>query len=119
MILSKIAKVRTNSRIRKFYDNLGLDTSGEFIEVPIDLLTKGSHSIISCECDFCGDKKQMSFKTYNNHIKFDGLYYCNKCCLIKKEKILKINLNRLVLKNMVMNFTKNQVNWMACCSNYF
>jgi hypothetical protein len=86
MILSKIAKVRTNYRIKKFYDNLGLDTSGEFIEVPIDLLTKGSHSIISCECDFCGDEKNMSFKTYNQHIKFDGLYYCNKCCLIKKEK---------------------------------
>jgi hypothetical protein len=88
MILSKIAKVRTNSRIGKFYNNLGLDTSGEFIEVPIDLLTKGSHSIISCKCDFCGDEKQMSYKTYNRHIKFDGLYYCNKCCLIKKESTI-------------------------------
>lgn len=90
MIVSKIAKVRNNSRIRKFYTELGLDTSGEFIEVPINLLTKGSHSIISCRCDFCKDEKEMSYKTYNYHVKFDGLYYCSKCCLIKKEKTLML-----------------------------
>ncbi len=88
MILSKIAKVRNNPRIRKFYNDLGLDTSVEFIEVPISLLTKGSQSLISCKCDLCEEKKEMSYKTYNYRIKFDGLYYCSKCCLIKKEKTL-------------------------------
>lgn len=88
MILSKIAKVRTNPRIRKVYNDLGLNTSGEFIEVPINLLTKGSHSLISCKCDFCGEEKEMAYKTYNYHIKYDGLYYCVKCCLIKKVKTL-------------------------------
>ena len=108
MILSKITKVRNNYRIKKFYNDLGLDTSSEFIEVPcrdfqlvkINLLTKGSHSIILCKCDFCEHEKEMPYKAYNYHIRFDGFYYCKNCCLIKKERTI-------MSKHGVKNYTQS------------
>ena len=59
MLLDKEVLIKNNGRIRKHYENLGLDVSKEFIAVPIDLVTKGSHVKVSCSCDICGDTKNM------------------------------------------------------------
>ena len=88
MLLDKEVLIKNNGRIRKHYENLGLDVSKEFIAVPIDLVTKGSHVKVSCSCDICGDTKNMMYKTYVIHTKYDGLYYCLKCSSKKRENIM-------------------------------
>jgi hypothetical protein len=88
MIITKEVLIKNNGRIKTHYKNLGLDVSNEYIVVDVNLLTKGSHAVITTSCDICNLVKDMLYKTYLNHTKYDGVYYCSNCSLIKKEKIL-------------------------------
>ena len=86
MILDKEVEIRNNYRIKKRYQELGLDVSGDFIKVPIEMVSSGSHVIITSFCDVCNYEKKMMFKTYMRQIKYDGFNYCEKCSLVKKKK---------------------------------
>jgi hypothetical protein len=88
MILDKEVRIKNNGRIINHYRSMGLDVNSEFIIVPIDLVTNGSHIEVSCCCDTCGLMSRMMFKTYKAHTKYDGLYYCVSCSLIKKKKVI-------------------------------
>src|SRR5271157_5095439 len=88
MILDREVKIRNNGRISGYYKSIGLDVSGKFIFVPISLVTSGSHIKINCSCDICGIIKNIMYKSYSVHIKYDGLYYCEKCSVLKKKKIV-------------------------------
>ena len=115
MILDKEVLVRNNGRIKTHYKNLGLDVSNEYIVVPIGILTKGSHSIVSCLCDICGSNKEMSYKTYVNHTKYDGIYYCIDCSLIKKEKVL---IERYGVKSYTQTSDFKEKSKKTCLSKY-
>lgn len=49
------------------------------ILVKISDLPFGSHAIVDVECDECGKKYNMEYKTYLKLSHKDGCIYCNKC----------------------------------------
>ena len=92
MILTREIKVKINESNFQYYENLGYEIYlGEELIIPIELLSKGSHYKIDCQCDGCGVVKNVLFK---NYIKYDnvwGEYYCRKCSEAKRKKTLQKN----------------------------
>jgi hypothetical protein len=99
MILDKEVEIKNNYRIKKRYEMFGLDVSKEFIKVPIEMMSSGSHVIITSVCDICKFESKMMFKTYVKQTEYDGINYCEKCSLIKKRK-------RILEKYGVENYTE-------------
>lgn len=108
MILTREITIKINEANFSYYDNMGYDVMiGEELLIPVELLSKGSHYKIECECDGCGIKKEVIFK---NYIKYDnkwGEYYCRKCSESKRKKTLRKNFgvdypiqNKKVLNKM-------------------
>lgn len=90
MILTKTIKVKiTKSNIYHYmnvgYMNISL---GDIIDIPVELLTNGSHRIIKCKCDKCGKEKDIQFKNYIRYYNKWGTYKCRKC--VDKERIKTI-----------------------------
>lgn len=56
MLISKTAKLKWNSKIKKHYVDLGYlyTKMGDEFEVNIDDLTNGSSAMVVCQCDYCG-----------------------------------------------------------------
>lgn len=92
MILTRVIDIKINESNFQYYEDLGYDvTIGENIQIPIELMSKGSHYKIECKCDGCGIEKDVIFK---NYIKYDnnwGEYYCRKCSEVKRKKTLREN----------------------------
>jgi len=92
MILTREILIKINESNYSYYEELGYDVSiGETIEIPIELLSTGSHYKIECKCDGCGIQKEVIFK---NYVKYDnrwGEYYCRKCSESKRKATLKEN----------------------------
>jgi hypothetical protein len=92
MILTRVIDIKINESNFQYYEDLGYDvTIGENIQIPIELMSKGSHYKITCKCDGCGIEKDVIFK---NYIKYDnkwGEYYCRKCSEVKRKKTLREN----------------------------
>jgi len=92
MILTRVIDIKINESNFQYYEDLGYDvTIGENIQIPIELMSKGSHYKITCKCDGCGIEKEVIFK---NYIKYDnnwGEYYCRKCSEVKRKKTLREN----------------------------
>jgi hypothetical protein len=92
MIITRDIKIKINESNFSYYENMGYDiTMGEELVIPIELLSRGSHFKITCECDSCGIKKDVIFK---NYIKYDnnwGEYFCRKCSEHKRKKTLREN----------------------------
>jgi hypothetical protein len=91
MILTREIVVKINEANFSYYENLGYDdiTIGEELMIPVELLSKGSHFKIKCQCDSCGVEKDVIFK---NYIKYDnkwGEYFCRKCSETKRKKTLR------------------------------
>lgn len=92
MILTREILIKINESNYSYYEELGYDVSiGETIEIPIELLSTGSHYKIECKCDGCGVQKEVLFK---NYVKYDnrwGEYFCRKCSETKRKATLKQN----------------------------
>jgi len=108
MILTRVIDIKINESNFQYYEDLGYDvTIGENIQIPIELMSKGSHYKITCQCDGCSIEKEVIFK---NYIKYDnnwGEYYCRKCSEVKRKKTLRENFgvdypiqNKKVLNKM-------------------
>jgi len=56
MLISKTAKVRIANSNRKYLESKGYIgyKVGDIIDVSIEHLSKGSHAVIICACDYCG-----------------------------------------------------------------
>ena len=69
-------KITNNSLKRKYNKEIG-----EEIKIETKSLSKGSHTLVECICDMCGQNKQMMYKTYYKLINNDleHKYYCHKC----------------------------------------
>jgi len=92
MILTRDILVKINESNYSYYEELGYEVSiGETLEIPIELLSTGSHYKIECKCDGCGIQKEVIFK---NYVKYDnrwGEYFCRKCSESKRKATLKEN----------------------------
>ena len=92
MILTREILIKVNESNYSYYEELGYDvTIGETLEIPIELLSTGSHYKIECKCDGCGVQKEVLFK---NYVKYDnrwGEYFCRKCSESKRKATLKQN----------------------------
>lgn len=119
MILTREILIKINESNYSYYEELGYDVSiGETIEIPIELLSTGSHYKIECKCDNCGKTKEVIFK---NYIKYDnrwGEYYCRKCSEHKRKATLKENwgveypiqnkeIRKKIEKTMIQKFGVN------------
>lgn len=58
---------------------------GELVDVNIDILNKGSHTIISVKCDECGKEKDIKYNQYQKNYK-NGDYLCVSCKRKKNNK---------------------------------
>jgi hypothetical protein len=90
MIITRQVTVKINEFNYQYFENLGYDDIliGTDLDIPVELLSKGSHYKIECQCDCCGIKKEVIFK---NYIKYDnnwGEYYCRKCSESKRKMSL-------------------------------
>jgi hypothetical protein len=114
MILTRVIDIKINESNFQYYEDLGYDvTIGENIQIPIELMSKGSHYKITCKCDGCSIEKDVIFK---NYIKYDnkwGEYYCRKCSEVKRKKTLRENFgvdypiqNKKVLTKMKKTLVK-------------
>mgnify|MGYP003527718757 FL=1 len=92
MILTRQIEIKINESNFQYFEDLGYEISiGDKLHIPIELLSKGSHHKIECECDGCGLKKEVIYK---NYIKYDntwGEYFCRKCSEPKRKKSLRNN----------------------------
>lgn len=128
MILSREITIKITESNYNYYEYLGYDVYiGEEIIIPVELLPKGSHYKIKCECDGenCDIVKDVIYK---NYLKYDnkwGEYYCRKCSEKKRKETLRRNFgvdypiqNKNVLDKMkktlvekygVDNISKNKI----------
>lgn len=92
MILTREINIKITEANLSYYEDLGYDVSiGEFVTIPIELMSKGSHFKILCKCDGCGIEKDVIFK---NYVKYDnnwGDYFCRKCSEAKRKQTLRNN----------------------------
>ena len=67
-LLTKTVKIQPKGSQIKYFKNLGYQfKKNEEIEVKVEDLTKGSHVLVECQCDYC-----------NNYVydENDETYYC-------------------------------------------
>jgi hypothetical protein len=93
MIITREIVVKINEANFSYYENMGYDDIiiGEELLIPVELLSKGSHYKIKCQCDSCGIEKDVIYK---NYIKYDnnwGEYSCRKCSEKKRKETLQKN----------------------------
>lgn len=89
MILTREITIKINENNFARYENLGYEpVLGDYIVIPTELLTSGSHIKIDCKCDNCGITKSVIFKNYIKYGNAWGVYYCRKCSEHKRKKTL-------------------------------
>jgi hypothetical protein len=115
MILTRQINVKINEANFSYYENLGYEEIiiGEELLIPVELLSKGSHFKIKCQCDNCGIEKDVIYK---NYVKYDvswGEYYCRKCSEYKRKQTLQQNFgvdypiqNKKVMQKMKKTLIK-------------
>ena len=117
MILNREITIKISESNFHYFENLGYEiTIGDELLIPIELLSKGSHQKIQCQCDGCGIVKQVIFK---NYIKYDnefGMYYCRKCSEYKRKETLLKNhgceypiQNKKIYKKMKKTLAEKRV----------
>ena len=82
-LITKTAKVKWNSKNKKYYEALGyiFTRMGDEFEVDVNDLTKGSHIKVECFCDNCKEQLIWDYQSYNRYVKEDGKTYCRKCAV--------------------------------------
>ena len=94
LLITKVAKVNWNGANKKRYVELGYEftCNGDTFSVDVAHLSKGSHSLVEIECDYCGKVIERKYKDYigrskTNVIKKDC---CGDCQTIKsREGVIK------------------------------
>ena len=92
MIITREIVVKINESNFSYYENLGYDIAiGEELMIPVELLSKGSHFKIKCQCDGCGIQKDVIYKNYVKYDNAFGEYNCRKCSEKKRKETLRKN----------------------------
>lgn len=92
MIIQKTIKMKVNGTMVKKYREMGYDVKQhDFIDLPIEKLSKYSHQYILCACDECGEEKQVKYNNYCKYIEKDpnNKYTCKKCNYEKRKNTCK------------------------------
>lgn len=90
ILIDKIKLETFGNRRLKYYSELGYDISGEYIEVRVDHINRGSRTIIKVECDFCKKIAETKYKEYLRNISIGGKYACCKICGSEKAKVTNL-----------------------------
>ncbi len=94
MIKEKEVSIKIGTCNYKHYnEKYGSYKKGDIIIVEVEDLIENSVVKITAKCDICGKEKIMKYQPYNNHIKINKKYYCDKC-QNKKEKTKKTNMEK-------------------------
>lgn len=118
MILTRVIIIKINESNFSYFENLGYDVSiGDDLTIPIELLSKGSHHKILCQCDGCGIKKDVIYKNYIKYGNEFGVYFCRKCSESKRKNSLKESYgveypiqNKKILKKMKQTIIEKKKN---------
>ena len=68
MLLSKVVKLKWNTKNRKYYENIGyiFTQYGDEFDVKVEDLTPSSKAVVEVECDFCHNVVvKKKYQTYN------------------------------------------------------
>lgn len=84
---NQIVLVKWCSGNKKYYIDKGFNFTkmGDTFEVPAYMLSKGSRSIVTCICEYCGNEYQCSYAVYNRS-KECGKLCCGNCKQQKREE---------------------------------
>jgi hypothetical protein len=80
-LITKIAKVKWNTRTKTYYETKGYIYTklGDEFDVKVEDLTEGSMSKVTIECDDCGKQIIKTYCEYNRYVHKDNKCYCQKC----------------------------------------
>ena len=99
MILTKSVNVKVITNHIEKYRKLGYECIvGDIIDIKIEDLTLGSNSIITAQCDYCNNKKSVSYKEYNRNKSLGDMYSCSRKCSVSKS--IKSNLEKYGVENI-------------------
>lgn len=80
MILDKVIEVTIINHNLQHYRNLGYDVKCKNkIMVKPEELSKGSHCLINCSCDNCGNETNIKYQDYLKIFNKNNKYICEKC----------------------------------------
>lgn len=93
MILTREIEVKITESNYDYFSNYGYSNIyiGDIIKIPVELLSKGSNKVITCQCDNCGEQKDVIFKNYMKYNNDWGAYYCRKCSDFRRKNTLLEN----------------------------
>jgi len=86
MILSKKIHITICASNYNHFKNLGYKNLkfGNYFEIPIKHLTKGSNKKIKVKCDICGKEKELCYSAYIKNISHGNYYACSAKCTRKR-----------------------------------
>jgi late competence protein required for DNA uptake (superfamily II DNA/RNA helicase) len=93
MILTKNISIKITHTNFDHY-NLYMDNIliGETYEIPVELISNGSHVKIECQCDNCSRVNEVIYKNYLKYYNIKwGQYYCRKCSEFRRKDTLMRN----------------------------
>ena len=98
MLISDEVEIILNSANMCYFKSLGYDNlkKGNKLMVPVEHLTKGSHSIVKVKCDICEEEKDLMYRYYAKSLRSNNFYSCPKCSNVK---IIKTNMNKYGVEN--------------------
>lgn len=86
MLKTKKLNIKLNAKTIRWYWERGYKgTTNDIIRVKVVDLKPTSHYKVECVCDNCSKKRMLPYKSYIQFTSNNSLYYCHKCCMIKKE----------------------------------
>lgn len=94
MILSKNVKIKITAQNLKFYSKKGINCKiGDIVDLPVNKLSLGSHSILEVKCDYCGNIYNINYNNYNMKTKNGILPSCcdNVNCMKQKRSLITQN----------------------------
>ena len=87
MILTEKVTIKTHTRLKKYYEELGYDMSNEYVDIKVNDLPKNSHIIVKVKCDVCGKEKDIRYEIYIKNFNRCNFYSCSHKCANKKRNI--------------------------------
>lgn len=92
MILSKNVKIKITTQNLKFYSKKGVNCKiDDTIDLPVNKLSLGNHSILDVKCDYCGNSYNINYNNYNMKTKNGTLpSCCDDVNCMKQKRTLAI-----------------------------
>jgi len=88
MILSRDVNIKITNNLLKYYRELGYNSnSNDIFNILVYHLPKNSTHKVKVKCDFCGEEKEINYRTYIQNTKNGKFKYaCSRKCAEEKNK---------------------------------